>query len=542
VKFSLDGSRHWTKSKPSSRFRPTTLSGKILLLVLAPLGVVLLGALLGLMPVFERSFIESRKEYLKHLSETAYGVLESQEALAAQGLFSREEAQKRAVSIIKRIRFGKTGYFYEFTRDLHIVTVPIKPEMEGKLVDTSKDGSGQFLYVNLITLGRSPEGGFLDFVFAKPGESGLFPKLGYVKCFEPWGWNIGTGVYLDDVQTQFRAYGLGIVGGLLVLSCIIFLVVRAVTLRMTRPLEALVRGLQSSDLTREIHIESHDEIGAAAQAFNAYNSALHERIIEVSGYSDRVASGSTELAASADKMTRAVEEIAKVSETLKFAGSHVAEAMGDLSEKAALVASHTQEGQRESQEAVKDTNRSTEAGQGAVSGMGEIQRVMAQIVQAVRVIQDIARQTNLLSLNAAIEAAKAGAQGKGFAVVAEEVRKLAERSRGAAQEIEALIQRIQEVVAGGVESVGITMDCLEAIRLRITEVARRIDQIGSFSHGQADTSQTVTRIMDATQEGLAQNAAATHHLSATVHEVASTSEDLAQVAEGLKSLVRSFQL
>jgi len=86
------------------------------------------------------------------------------------------------------------------------------------------------------------------------------------------------------------------------------------------------------------------------------------------------------------------------------------------------------------------------------------------------------------------------------------------------------------------------MDCLEAIRLRITEVARRIDQIGSFSHGQADTSQTVTRMMDATQEGLAQNSAATHQLSATVHEVASTSEDLAKVAEGLKSLVRSFQL
>ena len=492
--------------------------------------------------VFERSFIESRKEYLKHLSETAYDVLESQEALAAQGLISRVEAQKRAVDIIKSIRFGKTGYFYVFTRDLHIVTVPIKPDMEGKLVDTFQDGAGQFLYANLNKLGRNPEGGFLDFVFSKPGESGLFPKLGYVKCFEPWGWNIGTGVYLDDVQAQVRTFAISIVGGLLVLSCILFLVVRAVTHRMTRPLEALVRGLQSSDLTREIHIESQDEIGAAAQAFNAYNSALRGRIVEVSGYSDRVASGSTELAASAKEMTRAVEEIAKVSENLKSAGGHVAEAMGDLSEKASLVASHTKEGQRESQEAVKDTNRSTEAGQGAVGGMDEIQRVMGQIVQAVRVIQDIARQTNLLSLNAAIEAAKAGAQGKGFAVVAEEVRKLAERSRGAAQEIEGLIQRIQEAVAGGVESVGVTMDCLETIRLRITEVARRIDQIGSFSHGQADTSQTVARMMDETQEGLAQNAAATHQLSATVHEVASTSEDLAKVAEGLRSLVGSFKL
>ena len=529
-------------SKPLSRFRPTTLSGKILLLVLAPLGVVFLGAVLGLMPIFERSFIESRKEYLQHLSETAFGIFEGQEALVKQGLLSREEAQKRAVDIIKTIRYGKTGYFYVFTRDLHIVTVPIKPEMEGKLVDTFKDGAGQLLYANLDRLARNPQGGFLDFVFAKPGEPGLFPKLGYVKCFEPWGWNVGTGVYMDDVTAQVRAYAFGILGGLLLLSGVLFLVVRAVALRMTRPLEALVHGLQSSDLTHEIPIETQDEIGAAARAFNGYNMALRDRILQVSGYSDRVASGSTELAASAEEMIRAVEEIAKVSEDLKVAGDHVAEAMGDLSEKAGLVASHTQEGQKESQEAVKDSARSSEAGQGAVSGMGEIQRVMGQIVQAVRVIQDIARQTNLLSLNAAIEAAKAGAQGKGFAVVAEEVRKLAERSRGAAREIEELIQRTQEAVAGGVESVGVTMDCLEAIRRRMTEVARRIDQIGSYSHGQADTSLAVTRMMDQTSQGLTQNAAATHELSATVREVAHTSEDLAQVAEGLRHLVGAFQL
>ncbi len=525
-----------------ARFRPKSLSGKVLLLVLAPLGVVFLASLLLLVPALEKAFLESRKEYLQHLSETAYGILEGQEAQAKAGVIPRDEAQKRAVELIKAIRFGKTGYFYVFSRDLRIVTVPIKPEMEGKPVDTFKDAGGKFIYVELNQLGRTAEGGFLDLIFAKPGQEGVYPKLNYVKCFEPWGWNIGTGVYMDDLKAQIRTYTWSILGGLLLLSGILFLVVRAFARRMTRPLEDLVLGLQRSDLTREIPIESQDEIGEAARAFNIYNAGLRTKIMEVSGFASRVASGSTELAASAEEMERAVADIAKVSENLKASGDRVATAMGELAENAGLVATHTQESQHETQEAVKDTARSAQAGQGAVQGMAEIQAVTGQIVQAVRVIQDIARQTNLLSLNAAIEAAKAGEQGKGFAVVAEEVRKLAERSRSAAKEIEELIQRTQDAVAGGVGSARTTMESLEAIRQRITGMADRIEQIGIFASGQAETSSDVTRMMGTTSQGLAQNATATHELSATVHEIAKTSDDLAQVAEGLRYLVGGFRL
>jgi methyl-accepting chemotaxis protein len=529
-------------ARATDRLRPKSLSGKVLLLVLAPLAVVFLASWLVLVPALENAFLESRKEYLRHLSETAYGILEGQEALAKAGAIPREEAQKRAVELIKAIRFGKTGYFYVFTRDLRIVTVPIKPEMEGKPVDTFKDAGGKLIYVELNQLGRGAEGGYLDLIFAKPGQEGVYPKLNYVKCFEPWGWNIGTGVYMDDLRAQIRLYTWSILGGLLVLSGILFLAVRAFVRRITQPLDALVQGLQNSDLTRKIAVESQDEIGEAAKAFNAYNASLREKILEVSGYAGRVASGSTELAASAEEMERAVAEIAHVSENLKTAGERVAGAMGELSENAGLVATHTQESQQESQKAVTDTARSAEAGQGAVQGMGEIQTVTGQIVQAVRVIQDIARQTNLLSLNAAIEAAKAGAQGKGFAVVAEEVRKLAERSRSAAREIEELIQRTQEAVSGGVASVHTTMESLEAIRQRITGMAERIEQIGIFASGQAETSTQVTQMMGETSQGLAQNATATHELSATVHEIAKTSDDLAQVAEGLRNLVSGFRL
>jgi methyl-accepting chemotaxis protein len=524
------------------RATPKSLAGKILLVALSPLAIVFLLSWLFLVPAVEEGFLKSRKDEIRYLTDTALGILASQEAQAASGVITREEAQQRAVAQIKAIRFAGGNYFYVFTSEPRIITVPIRPEMEGKKVDDFADKQGTKIYVELSKLGRQTEGGYMRLWFGKPGVEGVFPKLNYVKLYEPWGWNIGTGVYIDDLQRQIRLYTWSILGGLLALSFVLAGAVRSMARRMARPLSELVTGLQNSDLSREIKIDSSDEIGQAAKAFNAYNADLRGRVLEITGYAARVASGSTELSASSDEMTRAVDDIARVSEDLKLAGERVAQAMSGLSREAGLVVEHSEEGGREGSAAVTETVRSALAGEAAVQGMGEIQGATAQIVQAVRVIQEIARQTNLLSLNAAIEAAKAGSMGKGFAVVAEEVRKLAERSRTSAKEIEELIQRAQEAVSGGVDSVQATMKSLEAIRERIQQVASRVSQIGTFARGQAGTSAEVTRMMDQTSHGLAQNATATHELAATVKEIAKTSEDLAQVAEGLRALAGSFKL
>jgi methyl-accepting chemotaxis protein len=258
--------------------------------------------------------------------------------------------------------------------------------------------------------------------------------------------------------------------------------------------------------------------------------------------SAQVASGSTELAASAEQMNQTVQETARVGEDLRQAGREVIEALKQLDANVDAMASHTHQTGAKADEAVQDTDRGAETGRGTAHGMEAIQQATSRIVQAVKVIQGLARQTNLLSLNAAIEAAKAGAQGKGFAVVAEEVRILAERSGQSAKEIEETIHAMQDAVTEGATSVDVTLHHLEAIRDRITQVSGSIHEIGSLSQGQAKTSQDVGHMMNQTAARLDQNATATHQLAATVHEIAKTAEDLSRVAESLKETVQRFKL
>jgi len=338
---------------------------------------------------------------------------------------------------------------------------------------------------------------------------------------------------------------LAALAGLAVLGVVGLIVAYFVRRNILAPLTALsgtIVQMAKGDLTVHAPVQNQDELGRLAQTFNGMVAQLNEVLQEVEQAAVRVASGSIELAASAEEMSRTVDETAKVSEGLQDAGRRVQENLRGLDSNVAAMADHTRRTGMESQDAVLDTSRGSEAGRGTAREMAQIQEATARIVQVVQVIQGIARQTNLLSLNAAIEAATAGVHGKGFSVVAEEVRKLAERSAQAALEIERIIGRTREAVAGGVASVEVTQGHLEAIGKRIAEVSGHLQEIGSLSQDQAQTSTEVGRMMDHTAARLDQNAVATQQLAATVQEITRTAEDLSKVADGLKDIVKGFRL
>ncbi|BDU72139.1 methyl-accepting chemotaxis protein [Mesoterricola silvestris] len=356
----------------------------------------------------------------------------------------------------------------------------------------------------------------------------------------------GVSVSTEGLQKEVRDLRLLCLGaGILVLAAISGLVtyfVRRIILAPLSELSGSILRIAQGDLTVRTEVRSDDEIGQLGTAFNGMVSDLNGALLRVERASEQVASGSTQLAASADEMVRTVDDAARGGEALREAGQGVMAALEHLMGNVRAMDDHTRRTVAETGVAVRDTDQGALAGQGAAEGMKEIEQATSRINQAIRVIQDIARQTNLLSLNAAIEAAKAGAQGKGFAVVAEEVRKLAERSAQSAREIEEIIGQTQEAVKGGVRSVATTLERLDDIRSRISEVSGSIHGIEGLAREQGQTGVEVKGLMEHTSSRLEQNAAATAQLSATVHEITKTAEELSTVAEEMKDLVQKFRL
>ncbi len=367
---------------------------------------------------------------------------------------------------------------------------------------------------------------------------------------------------LDMAQPLWRSFVFNIAASFVV-WIVTFLVVYRLSLRITQPLKALAEGLQRSDLTLQLAVASEDEVGQAAAAFNAYNSRLRTIFRDLTGSSGSVASGATQLSASSEQMAATSSSLAQNSEAQRAAFERVAAAVTELSASIEQVSGNIRRSQQESEAAVAAVNLGSGAGRESAKAMEDIRTVAATMVTAVRLIQDIARQTNLLSLNAAIEAAKAGAMGKGFAVVAEEVRKLAEQSQEAAKKIADLIGEIQgdtdkavvamsdgtREVKTGAEVVNAAGAAFREIVDLVSQVSGQVREISAAVQQMAGGSQQIVgsvRKIDALSkkaagESQSVSAAAEEQL-ASMEEISSSSQALATLAQDLQNAVTRFRL
>jgi len=518
-----------------------SLAGKVFVTAMIPVALFVLVISAYILPRVRADLLQTKREGLRSVVETAHSQVAALAREAQEGRLPLEEAQRRAKDLVRSIRFEGSNYVFIHGPNHVILVLPPAPQNENK--PSEQLAPATLKIVRALRAGsEDPAGTYYDYDFAKLGKEGLYPKSAYAKRVREWDWVVGAGVYLDDVDAMIWKISFTVLGATLAVTAVAAWFARRRSRSMVVPIGQLVQGLRDSDLSKVITVDTRDEIAEAADAFNAYNARMRETVRNIAGFSDRVASGSAELAATSQEMARAVHDIARVSEELRDSGLQVSEAMNGLNGNVEAMGHRTHATAGQSREAVEDTQRGALAGQAASQGMEQIRDAAGQVMRAVQVIQEIARQTNLLSLNAAIEAAKAGSLGKGFAVVAEEVRKLAERSRGAAQEIAQLNERSQEAVAGGEQGVRTTLENLEAIRARIDAIAGSIQEIGQLSNAQANTSRDVAERMAHTTGRLAQNASATQELSATVQEITKTSDDLASVAEGLRHVVAGFKV
>jgi methyl-accepting chemotaxis protein len=445
--------------------------------------------------------------------------------------------------------------------DPRMVMHPTKPQLNGADLTNYRDPNGRALFVEMVQAVRNNGSGFVEYVWPKPGSETPVRKLSYVKGFEPWGWLIGTGTYIDDVdamwrQSAWQAAGVTLfcLAGLAIASLIVWRGLFGRLHEMIERVKDVAEG--DGDLTKRIQVEAQDEVGELGNWFNAFLDKLQKTMTEVAGNTENLASASEDISRTSREQAQGAETQGNQTLQVATAMQEMAATVAQVSEnssQAATTSKKAAEVARQGGEVVKETLARMHAiaesvGQTSkkVHDLGERSD---QIGQIIFVIGDIADQTNLLALNAAIEAARAGDQGRGFAVVADEVRKLAERTTEATHRITEMIRAIQketkEAVAAmeenntevekGVNSTALAGDSLGIIIQMSEHVGAMVTNIATAAPEQSATTESINSNVDQIAKITAAQAAGAQQTSQAL-------EDLSGLALNLQQLVGQFRL
>jgi methyl-accepting chemotaxis protein len=333
--------------------------------------------------------------------------------------------------------------------------------------------------------------------------------------------------------------GAALVLALLGVGYLVNAIAQAMALSV-RELQSVMGAVQKGDLRRLPQVEGQDELAQLSASLGAVITALRSDIQQIVEISQRTASGAMELAATAEQLSATTTEISSGAEQQRVAMTQSSATLQRVTVSIEDVSARLDKANSLSETSLAMAAAGLASAHLSSEAVGAIEGSSAKVGRITVVIADIARQTNLLSLNAAIEAAKAGAQGKGFAVVAEEIRKLAERSAGAAKEISALIQESAERVKEGVLSVEGAGSSLESIEANIRERAGGVVYIAQAMQENALATKELSGAVGFMTEQTERNASATQELASTTHEIARTTEEVSRMANELHGLTARF--
>lgn len=535
--------------------------------------VALLAAALAVVGLtsLRTAMLEERLRSIEAQAESGVAIAQHFHELEKSGKLTREQAQAAAAESIGAMRYGNNDYLFGFTEDDGTNVFHVNPALVGKKMMGAEDKNGVPFIQKLIAQGKSG-GGEVLFHWPRAGSDVPAAKYGWGESFAPWGWMIGTGAYVDDIDAAFWSEAMRVLliglGGAVVAALIALASIR----NITRPLLELTEGMrQLADGKEDVKINAfdrHDEIGRMADAMKVFvaNEAARKDLMsrdherqeeaarradeiqalcaafdrEVTGLVDTVGKSVTDLQEAAANLTAGAERTTEQSvagSTAAEQASHnvksVAAAAEELSASVAEISRQVQSSSEIAAQAASEAGRTNDRMKGLAETAGKIGEV-------VTLIQAIAEQTNLLALNATIEAARAGESGKGFAVVAAEVKELANQTSKATEEIGSQIAEIQSQTTDAASAISSVTDTILKMNDIASAIAAAVEEQGAATSEIARNVSEASKGTEAVTENITIVSTAAQDTHAASETVDLSAGQLQENSGRLRELVSQF--
>ncbi|HDX8428702.1 methyl-accepting chemotaxis protein [Aeromonas veronii] len=553
-----------------------TLKQKILLLGAVPVLLMALVVNLSNYMVSKRDLesdlVVARENAIKERKAllSSYIMMAKTAVDAVYSLPDSPENRQKVKELLRPLRYSSDGYFFVYDFEGNTILLPVRTELEGKNRWNDKDAKGKLLIQEILKSARQGDG-FTEYWTAKPSISRDAPKLAFTLVLDKYQWAIGTGFYIDDIDNELaalRAERESNMHASLQSSVLVILLILGITLaatvivgnRVTKPLADAVLALNDiangdGDLTQRLKVQSQDEIGQLASAFNRFVERIQSVVSQVGETSNHLFSAVDKLHHLSEHYDHQMQGHSRETDQVVTAVTEMSSTAQEVAASASNAATATSDAARESDAArgvvsgaINSINRLVGEVHTASGVIEQLAQETAKIGSVVEVIRGIAEQTNLLALNAAIEAARAGEQGRGFAVVADEVRSLAGRTQQSTKEINEMLQRLQGGVKQAVEVMQASEDRSQETVQEASHIASSLDsmvmavstindmniQIATAAEEQHAVSEEINKNLVAIQQIVSE-------LTSAAVESNSTTRDLASTGDKLRKLVSQFR-
>ena len=479
---------------------------------------------------------QTKESVVRVQVESTYTLLEHFYGLYQSGALSEAEAQRLAKASLGHIRYNQDDYFWINDDDLMMVVHPM-PSVQGTSLIDFKDANGSYLFrVVLETSHADKQGGFVRYPWPKAGVAEPVNKISYVKYFEPWQWTLGTGMFTDDVAGVFFEYSAQMITLSLVLLGLITLFIVLISNSIRGPLSVLTEAMFNisqgeGDLTQRLPDNGKDELAEISASFNQFVHQIHDVVEETQNSVAEVSRSSAEVSETCYSTSKLSNQQLHETDMAATASNEMSLTIHEVAgnaERAASAAKDVEDNAKHGLEVMQTTQRrimelasDLQNSSRIIQGLREETETIGSVLDVIR---GIAEQTNLLALNAAIEAARAGEQGRGFAVVADEVRTLASRSHQSTEEIDRMISRLQEQAVQAVKN-------MESNAQSSETTAATADQamaaIASISEAVSTISEMNLNIASAMEE----QSATANEISGNISKVADSSRQISDYME-----------